>query len=207
MTGVNQTHQGIELGLEQVLFTSHVIQGAFGLGQFIYTNHPIAQAWQDNNDRGLFSNRTVYWDNYKVGATPQLVAGLGYRYNGKKFWNAGIYFNYFDQIYIDPNPDRRTAEAMEKHLMTDYDEYHAIVDQERLPSYYTINLSGGKSFRIMKKYFLNVNLSVNNLLNNKNIIVSGYEQLRWDRDHLDKFPSKYYYMQGTTYMAIINFSF
>jgi hypothetical protein len=207
MTGVNETHQGVELSIEQVLFTSHTIQGAFGFGQYIYTNRPTAQGWQYNNNAELFENRTVYWKNYKVGGMPQMAAGLGYKYNGKKYWNAGIYFNYFDKIYVDINPDRRTTEAVEKLTINDESKYHAIVDQEKLPSYYTINISGGKSFRIIRKYFLNLNLSINNLLNNRNILVSGFEQLRWDRDNINKFPAKYYYMQGTTYMAILNFSF
>jgi hypothetical protein len=207
MTGVNETHQGLELSIEKILFTSHTIQGAFGYGQYVYSNNPTAQGWQYNNNAQLFDNRAVDWKNYRVGGMPQMAAGLGYKYNGKKFWNAGVYFNYFDKIYVSMNPDRRTAEGVEKMATTNEAKYHAIIDQEKLPSYYTINLSGGKSFRIMNKYFLNLNLSVNNLLNNKNILVSGFEQLRWDRDNLSKFPSKYYYMQGTTYMAILNFSF
>ena len=65
----------------------------------------------------------------------------------------------------------------------------------------------GKSFRVLKKYFLNVNLTVTNILNNKNVSTSGFEQLRWDAQQIDKFPNKYYYMTGATYMASINFNF
>lgn len=208
MTGVNQNHSGVELGLEKTLFTAHVVQAAFGWGQFVYTNQPKAQAWQDNNNTQLFSDRTVYWTNYKVGGTPQLVAGLGYKYNAKQHWFAGVNLNYFDQIYLDPNPDRRTAEAVSKLTDVESQEYHEIIDQEELPSYFTLNANAGKSFRIMKKYFLNINLSVNNLLNDKNIISGGFEQLRWDQNHVaTRFPPKYFYMLGTTYMATVNFNF
>ncbi|MCE3226871.1 MAG: TonB-dependent receptor [Bacteroidetes bacterium] len=207
MTGVAQTHNGVELGIEKTLLRTHVLQGAFGYGQFLYSNRPTAQSWQDNNNQQLFSGRTVYLENYKVGGSPQLVTGLGYRYNGKKFWSAGLNFNYFDQIYVDPNPDRRTAEAVSKHVDTETQEYHEIIDQERLDSYYTVNLTGYKSFRIAKKYFLNINLSINNLLNNTNIITGGVEQLRWDQSRVSKFPNRYWYMQGLTYMATVNFNF
>jgi hypothetical protein len=207
MTGVNQTNQGIELGIEKILFTSHVLQGAFGFGKFIYTNTPVSLASVNNIDKHLFDNRTVYWKNYHVGGSPQLVSGFSYRYNGKKFWNAGLSFNYFDQIYVDMNPDRRTEEAVDKHVITDYEEYHRIIDQERLPAYYTVNFNAGKSFRISQKYFLSFNFSINNLLNNKNIISSGTEQLRWDPSRIEKFPNRYYYMQGLTYQGIVNFSF
>lgn len=207
MTGVNQNHSGVELGLEKTLFTSHVIQCAVNYGQNFYTSRPVAQAWQDNNATELFSNRTVYLKNYRVGGSPQWVSGIGYKYNGKKFWFAGLYFNYFDEIYIEPNPDRRTAEAVDKYIDGEKELYAPIIDQEKLPSYFTLNANAGKSFRIQKKYYLNFNFSVNNILNNKKIITSGYEQLRWDKNEVRKFPNKYYYMQGITYMLIVNFSF
>ena len=136
-----------------------------------------------------------------------MVAGIGYKYNAKKYWFAGVYFNYFDQIYIEPNPDRRTAEAIDKYVEGERELYASIIDQEKLPRYFTLNANAGKSFRIQKKYFLNLNLSVNNILNNQKIITSGFEQLRWDKNQVEKFPSKYYYMQGITYMLIVNFSF
>lgn len=206
MTNVDQNHYGIEIGLEKNMFVAHTFQGAFGLGRFTYKGLPTAQAWQDNNNKSLFTDRTVYLSNYRIGVSPQLVTGIGYRYNAKKFWFAGITFNYFDQIYIDPNPDRRTAESIAKYVSTD-PQVSLITNQEQLPSYYTINFNAGKSFRVMKKYFLNFNLSVNNLLNNKNIITSGFEQLRWDYSNVSKFDNKYNYMSGTTFMATVNFNF
>src|SRR5690606_23863434 len=119
-------------------------------------------------------------------STPQLVAGLGYRYTAKKHWSFGINLNYFDEIYIEPNPDRRTKEAIDKYLAHENDQYMQVLAQEKLPNYYTININGGKSFRIKRRYFLNVNLSINNLTNNKNNIVNGFENLRWDYGNIDK---------------------
>jgi len=206
MTGVNQNHQGFEIGLEKVFMVSHTIQGAIGYGQFLYKKTPTAQAWQDNNNKSLFTERAVYLNNYKVGTGPQFVSGISYRYNGKKFWFAGITFNYFDELYIDPNPDRRTAEPLTKYVDTD-PQVKLITDQEKLPSYFTLNANAGKSFRIQRKYYLNFNFSVNNILNNKTIITSGFEQLRWDYSNINKFENKYYYMNGLTYMATVNFSF
>lgn len=206
MTDLDQTNQGIELGIEKTLFTSHVLQGALGYGKFVYSNRPNLQAWQDNNSVQLFSNRDVYLKNYRIGAGPQLVSGIGYRYLGKKFWSAGINFNYFDEIYLEPNPDRRTEEALDKFIGSD-SQYQTIIDQEKLSSYYTLNFNASKSYRIKGKYYLGGNLSINNLLNNKNIATGGFEQLRWDVSNISKFDNKYYYMTGLTYMATINFTF
>ena len=207
MKGVNQNHKGIEFGLEKTIKTSHMLQFTFGYNQSIYTNRPVLEAWQDNNSVAIFKDREVYLKNYRVGGSPQLVSGIGYRYNAKKLWFAGINFNYFDQIYIEPNPDRRTLESAGKFQNNETDAAEQIVAQEKLPHYYTLNINGGKSFRINKKYMLNINLSVNNFLNNKTILTSGFEQLRWDPSNINKFPTKYYYMTGVTYMAMINFNF
>jgi hypothetical protein len=121
-------------------------------------------------------------------------------------WFIGVFGNYFANTYLEPNPDRRTAEALEKYVSTD-PQVETITKQEELPAYFIMNANAGKSFRIKRKYFINVNVSANNLLNNKNIIIWGFESLRWDLSDINKFPNKYQYMQGTTYMATVNFSF
>lgn len=206
LTGVNQKHEGVEVGVEKTLFTSHTIQGAFSYGNYAYINNPTAQAWQDNNNTQLFTDRVSYIKNYRIGGTPQTVTGIGYKYSDKRHWFVGVNYNYFAQTFLEPNPDRRTAESVQKYTVNDPD-YKKIVDQQQLQDYYLINANGGASFRIQGKYNLSVNLSVNNILNNKNIINWGFESMRWDYNNVDKFPNKYQYMPGTTYMATVNFSF
>jgi hypothetical protein len=107
-------------------------------------------------------------------------------------------------VYIDPNPDEELP-ALTKYVSTDPREFNNRAEQ--LPSYYTVNFNAGKSLRIKKKYFLNFNLSANNLLNNKNIITGGFEALRWDNSNISKFDNRYFYMTGTTFMATVNFNF
>ncbi|MBW7951594.1 MAG: hypothetical protein H3C56_03330 [Chitinophagaceae bacterium] len=53
------------------------------------------------------------------------------------------------------------------------------------------------------------NLGINNLLNNKNIISGGFEQLRFDYadKNINKFPPKYYYAYGLNYFASVTFRF
>lgn len=207
MKGVNQSYQGFELGIEKSVYTSHVLQAAFGLGQFIYTNRPVLETWQDNTNQPLFKDRKTFLKNYKAGGSPQLVSGIGYRYNAKKRWFMGVYINYFDQIYVEPNPDRRTQEAISKYVSNETANYGMITKQQKLPGYSCININAGAPFRINKKYILNINASINNLFNNKKNIVSGYEQLRWDSANINKFANKYIYMTGRTYMMAINFNF
>lgn len=206
MNNVDQQFQGVELGVEKTLFTSHVVQAAVGLSDNVYTNRPIASAIQYNSTENLFDNRTVYLENYKVGGSPQNVMGLSYRYVGKKFWSAGVSFSYFDGIYLEPNPDRRTAEALEKYTSTD-PQYSEIVDQDKLPSNYTMDFNASKSWRLSSKYFLAFNFTINNLLDNTKFRTGGFEQLRWDNTMPQRFPNRYNYALGRTYMISMNLRF
>ncbi|MBL7902890.1 MAG: hypothetical protein JNK73_12915 [Bacteroidia bacterium] len=207
MKGLDQSFTGLELGLEKTLFTQHQLQLALAYGQFLYASRPTLEAWQDNNNVQLYSNRTSYLENYRVGGTPQTVLGLGYRYTSRQHWYAGLYFNGFYKIYTDLNPERRTAEAVDKYLSSEEKYYQAILKQEQLPSYFILNANTGKSFRVQRKHYLNITAVVYNLLNNKNNISTGFEQLRWDKNDVTRFANKYYYMQGTTFMLNMSFTF
>ena len=70
-----------------------------------------------------------------------------------------------------------------------------------------MDASIGKSIRIKYKYFININLSVTNLLNNTNIQNWGYEQNRFDftGKNLSLFPPKYLYYYGRTFFLNVSF--
>lgn len=205
MTGLNQLNQGVEAGVEATIRKRVSIIGALAYGQFIYTNRPTGDISADNSAQLLATNRVIYFKNYHVGNMPQTAGSIGVRYNSKKYWFVGVYYNYFADNYVEANPDRRTAEAVSNFLETD-PQYKKIISQEKLPSAYTIDMMAGKSFLIKKKYGLNLTLIVNNLTNNsfKN---SGVEQLRHDVTNIDKFPNKYSYSMGLSYMLSAAFTF
>jgi outer membrane receptor for Fe3+-dicitrate len=132
----------------------------------------------------------------RVGGSPQRALGLSYRYNARKYWSASIAINYLDQHYTEPNPDRRTAEALQKFNRSEIVEAMEVAGQEELPSVYYINLVLNKSYRYRHKYNFNISLAINNLFNKRNLIIAGHESLRWDAANITKFPNKYNYMQG-----------
>jgi len=207
MKNINRLNTGFELGIEKNMFTDHTLQAAIAYGQFIYSNRPTLEAWQDNNSAALYANRTAYLKNYSTGGAPQFVAGAAYKYSAGRNWFAGFSFNYFDRIFIEPNPDRRTEEALSGYLANEIEQYSKITAQQQLPAWCTVNASAGATFRQFKNYTLNFNLTVNNLLNNKNNLVNGREQLRWDLANIDRFPNKYVYAAGTSYMFAFNINF
>ena len=204
MTNLNQLNQGLELGLEGIVSKRVSIIGALNYGSYLYTNRPTATISADNTAALLASDRTIYLKNYHTGGTPEVASSLGVRYTGKKFWYAGFYFNYFANNYVTINPDRRTAEALARYVISN-PQVAQITNQEKLPNAYTVDFMGGKSFRL-KKNSLNLTLMVNNLTNNV-FKTAGQEQLRHDDNNIARFPNKYAYSYGLTFMASVSFTF
>ena len=136
---------------------------------------------------------------------PQTAANIGLKYNSPKYWFAGVNFNYFTDIYLDANPDRRTEEAVAKYVDTD-PQYHEMIDQTKLDPGYTLDAFAGKSWKV-KQYIIRVNLNVSNVLNKTDFATGGFEQLRYNITNINKFPPKIGYMYGRTYFAMVSVLF
>lgn len=206
MSGVAQTHMGLELGIEAKLTSTWQANIVLAEGSYLYTSRPSATVTVDNLGTTVFTGRKVYWENYRVGGMPQSASSLGLQYNSPKFWRAGANLNWFRDIYIDPSPDRRTAEAVEG-LVTDDPQWGKLLNQEKLDNGVTVDVFFYKSWQYKRKYRIGFNLSVNNVLDNQDLRTGGYEQLRYDSLNPDKFPTKYGYMFGRTFFAMLTFSF
>jgi len=204
MTGVDQLHMGTEIGVEANVTQTIAVTAVYGAGQYTYNSRPTAKITRDNADEVLATDRTVYLKNFKIGGMPQTAASIGIKYNHPKFWFAGINANYFGHIYLDPNPDRRTVEALGNYV-TDDPQWDQLLEQTRLDDNYTVDLFVGKSWRFKQKYFVNLNLSMNNVLNNQEFAIGGFEQLRYDRTDVDRFPPRLSYLFGRTFFAQISF--
>jgi hypothetical protein len=205
MTGVNQSFAGVEFGLEANITSTLIATAAFATGEFIYDSRPSVTITQDNSTELLESDKTVYFKGFKIGGIPQTAGSIGLQYRSPKYWFVGTNFNYFTDIYLDANPDRRTEEALAPYVSTD-PQVAQIVDQTKLDDDYTLNLFAGKSWKI-KEYYIRFNINVNNVLNNKDFQTGGFEQLRYDAAEINKFPPKVGYMLGRTYFAMVSFSF
>jgi hypothetical protein len=207
MTGVDMLHQGIEFGAEWKITSTISMNVAATTSYSIYNSRPTATMSRDNSAELLAENRTVYLQNYRLGGMPQTAIGGGFRYNAPKYWFIGINVNYFDHIYLDPNPDRRTVEAVAAFVDTD-PQWKDVVAQERFDAGFTVDFFGGKSWRLKGgKYFATFNVGVNNLLNNQTFKTGGFEQLRYVPTDLDRFPPMYFYMFGINFFTMASISF
>lgn len=206
MSGVNTLYTGTELGIEATVFSSFSLQGVFSAGQYLYNSRPLATITRDNAADVIGQNRLVYLKNYRIGGMPQTASSVGIKYNSPRYWFVGFSANYFADIYLDPNPDRRTEEALEKFVSSD-PQWDALLQQTKLENGITADMYAGKSWRLRKKYFLNLNITLSNVLNNQQLITGGFEQLRYDADDVNRFPSKLSYMFGRTFFTMLSIRF
>ena len=211
MTGIDKRNYGVELGVEVPIGPMFTVYAAGTWGDYRYTNRPDVTITADNgydilgNGESQYTE-TVYWKNFHVAGTPQVATTLGVKFN-YKYWFVSVNANYFDKIYADLNPERRTT-AARGTLSTESPLYQSLIAQERIKGQFTMDASIGKSWKI-KNSTLGFNISVTNLTNNKNLVTTAWEQRRFDYKNYDanKYPNKYYYAFGTTFYLGINYTF
>jgi len=209
LAGVDKKHQGIEIGVETKITSTLSFDFAAAIGANQYTSRPLGTYTQDNDANVLAEDRVIYIKNFYLQG-PQQAYTLGLDYRSPKYWFLSMNLNHFRNIYLDFNPDRRTDETVAGLLLpAREDEFYEIINQEKLPSQYTLDLFAGKSWRIDYDYFLSLTLSVNNILNNKGFRTGGFEQGRFDYEgyDVDRFPPRYFYAYGTTYSAGLTLRF
>lgn len=202
---IDRLYFGGEFGFEAKVLPNVTLTGAASVGRYYYNSRQYSSTTLDNTADVLASD-SIYSQNYRVPG-PQEAYNFGITYRSPKFWFVSLSGNYFDQMWLDFNPIRRTYDAV-KDLTKGTPLYNEVLAQQRLDAQYTIDFFGGYSWKLpttvgpkKKPVFLAIYAGLNNLLNNQNIISGGFEQLRYDvgTANPNEFPAKYYYAFGLNY--------
>ena len=207
LSNIKKVHFGGEFGFDAKILPNFSINGAASVGRYYYNSRQNATTTIDN-DNTVSAKDTIYSQNYRVGGTPQQAFTLGFTYRSPKYWTISLTGSYFDELWLDISPVRRTYAAV-KDVPYKSDLWNQILAQQKFSSQYTVDFFGTYSWKLSRKWgfkkptFLVFNLGVSNLTNNKDIISGGFEQLRFDyaEHNVNKFPPKYYYAQGATFFA------
>lgn len=137
---------------------------------------------------------------------PQNIASITLDYFHPKMWFADITATYYDKNYLDFAPSKRTVTTVD--LATGNDTPGKFTQAERLPSGFLVDASIGKLIYFKNKKSMNINLSLNNVLNNTKMISGGFEQARLDKaDTGYKFQPKYYFVQGFNFYLNVGYKF
>jgi hypothetical protein len=190
------------------------LNAAAAIGRYRYTGAQLATTTADNSSAVLSKDVKVYAQNYRL-PTPQEAYTVGLNYRSPQYWYLNVNYNYFDQMWLDFNPVRRTASAVDG-VDPNSPKWNEILDQTRLKPQHTVDVFAGYSWLLNNRYkslhkrtFLLFNLGINNVLNNESIVSGGFEQLRFDfaEKNVDKFPSKKFYAYGINFFASIGLRF
>ena len=210
LTGVHKVFKGLELGLSYKLTPSITLSGAATIARYQYKNRPTGTRSYENGTQADITT-TVYLKNYYVSGTPQEAYTAAINWAAPKNWYFELSGTWMGRAYVDMSPIRHeviptlyTQASSEEHLQ---DMARYLADQERLNDAFTLDASIGHSMRIHRRYNLNINLNLSNILNNTKIMTGGYQQGRQTYNsktgefdfgtfQSGKYPNKYYYAQG-----------
>jgi hypothetical protein len=217
VSDIGKTHKGIEAAAEIKVYKGLTLNAAASVGEYTYDTRQGLSITADNGSVipvSTEADNLVYIKNFKV-ATPQACYTAGFNYRSPKYWFASMNVDYFDKMYLGFDPLRRTYAAVEG-VDPKSQLWHDIIDQTELKSQFSVDASIGFSWLMNNKYkslkkrtFLAFSLNANNILNNKNIVSGGFEQLRFDTGEHDvnKFSPKLFYAYGTNFSANLSLRF
>ncbi len=207
LTNIDKRHTGIEAGMD-VNFGKGVSGfAAASLGRFYYSSRPLGTFTEDESSTPLYTDQVIYAKGLHIGSIPQTAMAVGLNYRSPQFWMVSLSMNYFDHIFIQFSPVRRTTEALDL-LDAGTAAFEKILRQEKLPRAVTFDFFGSWSYRLNRLFpsfrqnsFFVIYAGINNLTNVKNFKTGGYEQLRFDfrEQNPDKYPPKYFYAPGRTF--------
>jgi len=201
LTGIRKVYKGVEVGAAYKITPSITASLAGTIADYRYKNNPRGTRNYDNGTKPD-TTQTVYLKNYHLSGTPSKAVSLGIDYAAPGMWFFSIDGVWLGDAYVNLTPVRHEAMPNLWQNFPSYDALKGKIEefsrQEKLNNAFVLNASVGKVIYLNRKASLNLNLSVNNLLNNRNVQTYGYQQGRTDTTNytLTKFPNKYSYAQG-----------
>jgi len=203
LKGVHKRYKGVEIGLAYKITPSVTVSGAATFARYQYKNRPMGTRSYENG-AAADTTQMVYLKNFYVGGTPQTAANIGIDWAAPHSWFFNINASWMDDAYINLSPVRHESlpnlwQAYEDpDLGTLEARMHDLARQQKLNDAFVLNASIGKVVYINRKVTLNINLSLDNILNNRKIQTYGYQQGRFDYTNYNtsKYPDRLSYAQG-----------
>ncbi|CAM3580418.1 TonB-dependent receptor [Flavobacterium chungbukense] len=217
LTHLDKKNTGAEFSFEYQLSATFKATLCAAYGNYVYSSNPNVSITNDANlakdgMQTTFDFGRALLKNYKQPGTPQQAYSLGLEYRDPKFWWIAANVNYVAESYIDVSPISRTPQFYINPANNfpfseaTFERGNELLKQEKFDPISLLNISGGKSWRIHKKY-IGVFASVNNVFDTM-YKTGGFEQARnanfraLNQDVSSGTPSfgpKYYYGYGRTY--------
>lgn len=209
MSGIDQLHAGVELGMLFTLTPRWSLRMAGVLTNHQYTRDATLDIYDDKSGEPMAESLRAVIQGYHPGGSPQRLASGELRYGGR-MWMASLSVNWAGDHYVTINPMRRTRRVCDRVSVPEIRE--AFLAQERLGDATTLDLFVSKSFRLRGDY-LTLSAAVNNLANRRSLVYSAYEPWRIARSgsginrSFTPFDTRYLHAYGRTFYLTLNYRF
>ena len=177
------------------------------LGRYRYTNNPTVIVYADN-DNDLIARTTSSMKGLRNSYPEASAYGdITFRRSG---WRATASVQYWGLRHISPSYVRRTERVLS--YAPSPEGRDALQSQQRLGDAVSLGINAAKSFKFDNGLWLNIQLSIDNLLNSK-MIYGGYEQNRVRRisgttsTMIEPFADKLSYAYGRVFRLSVSLSF
>ena len=208
LTGVEKEYYGVEYGLKFKITSAFSIQAVGTVSEAKYASDANVRYMLSTS--GDYGNDICHLKGVREASTPLLAQSLTLSYSNKG-WFIDLTGNYYDRMYLSPSLYHRYKNVVEDQGTADNDGNYKILPQTEGNGGFMLDASIGKLIR-MKKGQLSINLTLTNILNNRNICTGGYEQSRSDltasdksRGYLFTMNPKKFYAYGTN--GLLNFTY
>ena len=232
ITNIHKRHFGAELGVEYQANSSVKVFAAAAFGQHTYVKNANVAVNFDTagfnddviNNLGFKDLGQTYIEGLKVANGPQNAYTLGFTYRDPKSWWLGATMNYLSNSYVDISTITRTNDFFinpEDRFNLPFEDIDIelakqLLKQEEFEGTYLLNFTGGKSWRVKRKY-LSLFISINNAFD-QIYRTGGYEQSRAanygnlvddtsNGNDRRNFGNKYWYGLGRTYFLNLAINF
>ena len=226
ISDVSKRNFGAEAAVKYNVVKNVTLSLAGTWSQFTYTKNPMGTVRYENGS-GEDINEGVAINGYHVGGSPEIAGTFGVQYFWD-FWWFEINLNGVANNYLDPSYIQRTPSVITSVRQAATDAGYSVAQREatvnnwiaqtQLDDAITMDISISKLLYLDGGRQLNFNLSAVNVLNNRGVRTGGYEQGRLplvssdggeviDLQNLNKFPPKFYYMQGFNLFLNVAYKF
>lgn len=234
LTGTNKEYYGLELGARIKVTSAFDVKliGTISDAKII-NNSKLAymesidgvmhgDMYGDPEDANSNYDR-IYNKGMRDNGTPLTAASVGLSYH-QSGWFLDLNCNYYDRIYLSYSPCYRYLTTLKNRQKAGEETFDAngnpldsALKQTKGKGGFMVDASIGRSI-YLKRGMLSINLSLTNVLNNRNITTGGFEQSRSDysgvksdnikaRSYLfSKNPFKFY-AYGTNGMLNVTYKF
>lgn len=209
--GSDTRHCGIELAAVVKLAGRLDLNLLGALTDASYSSDPGIYIVSADGGRDISRGERARISGFKVGSTPLTVATAELSWGGRRGWRVNVGVNYMADSYVAINPLRRTPRYYSN--VSSGEMFGRMTAQERLPAALTVDVSVMKSFYFGGSRRLFAVLSVDNLLDKRDIVYDAYEQMRIRRPaggaagDWTVFPSKYRFGYGRSYFCSLRYAF